>query len=325
MNSAALFRAIGAIASTVMLTACAGAGQQPLTALPNTTGQSIYSRFPVLAGPVSPDAGHPLLYVSSESNPSKILVYKQDGLDQPPIRRISNGLSGPQGMTVTPNGDLWVADFTEKVLVFKRGASTAYKVLDDSGQSPTDVAVDTSGKAFVINAGTDRGGPGSISIYRPGHTRSSATLEIPGNKYLTSCAFDSAGNLFVAFGTSTGADIAEFVGGKSPAIDLHTTVLSRPLDIAFDNTGDALVPDSGVGYVEVFDFPNPALESQFSAGFPGSAAFASDFGHVFITDGLAPSIYELKYPSLTLVTKITKGFGQRASLFDVATDPPAQP
>jgi hypothetical protein len=228
-------------------------------------------------------------------------------------------------MTVTPNGDLWVADFSEKVLVFKRGASTAYKVLDDSGQSPTDVAVDTNGKAFVTNGNTDHGGPGSISVYRKGQTQSSSTLEIPGNKYVTSGAFDSTGNLYVAFGTSTGGDIAEFVGGKAPAIDVRTTVFTRPVDIAFDNTGDALVPDYEIGYIEVFDFPNPTPESQFTAGYASSAAFASDFGHVFIVNGLGPTIDEYTYPALAPVTRITKGFRQRAALSDVATDPPAQP
>lgn len=317
MKKFTILSTAGALATAVFLTACSAPGQNEAIGIPSAHG---FANIPS-----NDNERAPLLYVSVEANTARILVYRQDEKNQSPVRTISNGLSGPQGMAVTANGDLWVADFSEKVLVFTRGASTAYKVLSDPGESPDGVAVHYDGTAYVFNGSTDRGGPGSISVYKKGETLPSSILAMPGGGHPTSGAFDSAGNLYVCFTTSSGADIAEFAGGQGPAIDINATGLSRPDGIAFNNTGDALVSDADNVEVFVFQLPDPAPKSHFQAGFPASVTFSSDFKHVYILNAGPPSVDEFTYPRLKPINRIFKGLHEHDSQFDIATDPPARP
>jgi sugar lactone lactonase YvrE len=326
MKNLQIVGVIGGIGAAAMLTACSAAGRQSVIGVPAATGDSVYTRTTSVAGPLSPDAGRvPLLYVSVQNSPSRILVYRQDEKNQSPVRTISNGLVAASGITVTPDGDLWVADpFIPGVHVFKRGASTEFKTLSDPGQYPVDVAVDENGTAYVFNSVTADGGPGSVSVYPKGHTLPTDTLAVPGNQNVTTGAVDSAGNLYVGFFSGLTGDIDEFIGGGGTAIDLHATGLTRPTGITFDNTGDALVADLENVEVYVFDLPGQTPESHFLAGDPVTSSFNSDFKHVYILNA-AGSVLELTYPGLKQINRISKGFHEHDFQYDIATDPPARP
>ena len=317
MKPAIMAYALVASASAVVFTSCSGVQQAPIGI---SASQRSASRPTSPAKPANPELNPtPILYVSAEYG-SFIRVYDQAGKHQSPIRTIRNGLVNPSGMSVTPNGDLWVADLSvQGVLVYRRGASSPFKILSEPGESPNDVAVDKSGNAYAFNI------DGTIDVFAKGHTSPTSTLTIPGSIGNQSGAFDAAGNLYVVFlPNGSIGDIAEFVGGQPPAIDLHAPGLTRPVGIAFDNTGDAFVADS---YVNVYDLPNIVPESKLNLFIPYTICFSGDFKHLYILDGTAPFVLKYTYPGLQLVDTIRKGLIGNGHEFiaGIAADPPAQP
>src|SRR5579872_4287473 len=142
------------------------------------------------------------LYVAQGS--VGVLVYKQFGVNQSPIKTITSGLSRPEGLFVNTNGDLYVANLTgENVSVFKRGASVPYKTLNDPNEVAGSPVVDTDGTVYVCNYEGDSGGtlgpPGNVAVYSGGATNPTSTLPAPNGDWILWCALDSAHNLYVGY------------------------------------------------------------------------------------------------------------------------------
>ena len=52
---------------------------------------------------------------------SEVLIYPEDGTNQAPIGKITNGISEPWGLWVDKSGDLYVANSSGKVTVYRSG------------------------------------------------------------------------------------------------------------------------------------------------------------------------------------------------------------
>jgi len=91
-----------------------------------------------------------------------------------------NGVINPQGMFVTPNGWLYVANTgANNILVFKKGGLNPIETLQDPNQYPVDVTVDSNGTVYASNIFDVFGNPGSVTVWRNGSTTPTAHYKIP--------------------------------------------------------------------------------------------------------------------------------------------------
>lgn len=273
-------------------------------------------------------AVNPVIYASSFAG-SFIKIYKQHGTNQAPIGTITAGLLNPQGLAVTPNGDLWVANTGDSnILIYRRGALTAYKTLRDPGQFPVNVVVDEAGTAYVTNIITTAGGPGSVSVYKQGHTSPTSTLAIPHNSKVLFDTVDEGGTLYVNFVDSgNNGHTVKFVGGHGTPIDLHLTI-GFPGGMVLDSTGDLVYADQSAPAVDVFELPatTPAAHFGTDNTDPIDVKFPATRQHIYVSDGGSGAvIHEYTYPAGVLVNTIKNGFTSTNAPSGLATDPAAQP
>jgi sugar lactone lactonase YvrE len=266
------------------------------------------------------------LYVA-QPGANTVLIYKQAGSGQSPSGSLTNDLSGPEGVFVAANHDLYVTDFnTSKIVVFKKGAKSPYKTLSDAGQEPEDPVVDTTGTVYVTNFQTTSQGAGSISVYAGGSKKPTSKLKVPNNVDVLWCALDNAHNLYVGYFSTSGPALGKFKngGGKLIAVSLNFQFAGG---LKFDSTQDLLLADQSAGTLNVYELPkkNPTkVISTPSGGAVLGVAFNLAGKDVYLADATTGAVYEYSYPSGTLINTITKGLNTTTGFpTGIATDPSA--
>jgi sugar lactone lactonase YvrE len=265
-----------------------------------------------------------LLYVA-QPGANAVLVYRQSGTNQSPIRTLTSRLSIPEGVFVDGNHDIYVTNFgSANIVVFKRGASAPYKTLKDPGQEPEDPIVDSSGNIFVTNFQTTSQGPGSISVYAPGATSPTSTLTVPNNIDVLWEALDSDHNLYVGYYGTSGPAVGKFKNATGNLIAVPLQI-GFPGGMKFDSTQDLVLADQALGVVDVYELPNSSPSQTITPPSGGSLvglAFNHGGTHLYVADATTAAIYEFAYPSATLVDTITKGLNTSTGYpTGIATDP----
>jgi hypothetical protein len=160
--------------------------------------------------------------------------------------QITNGISGPSGLSVDTQNNLWVAN-SQNVVMFAPGATSPTRTLADPNQLPADVNAAANGTVYVANFSSTGGtqyGPGSISVYAPGHTNPTRFLRDPKAQYDDSVTTDSAGNVFTTINDYTYVGyIDEFVGGKQSGFKRLAPAFSFALTIRMNDAGNLVVLD----------------------------------------------------------------------------------
>lgn len=121
-----------------------------------------------------------LLFVSDDEN-NVIDVYDAASKTQSPpaLRKITSGISQPNGIAVDKSGNLYVANyFTNDVTVYAPNASSPKTTISSGMNGPWDVKVDGFGNVYVANAPLS-GGTDYISKYNAGSSSPSATWYVP--------------------------------------------------------------------------------------------------------------------------------------------------
>ena len=257
-----------------------------------------------------------------------VLVYKQAGTNQQPIKTLLTGYQ-PEGVSVAANGDLYVTNYTgANVSVFKRGGSKPYKTLKDMGWVPNNAVVDSDGTTYVCNyENSSPNPPGDIAVYAPGATSPTSTLPTPvSGDWVLTCALDANHNLFVGYSNlnTGGSNVAEYVGGTGSPQLLNLN-LSFPGQMEFDSKGDLVVADEAQAKLLTFKLPgtNPIRTIASPAGAPlVGMTFNATWSHVYLADYTSGDIYEMTYPKGTLIDTIAPLNGA-TQLTTVAADPPA--
>jgi hypothetical protein len=268
----------------------------------------------------------PLLYVA-QPGANAVLIYKQSGTNQSPSGKLTAGLNSPEGVWVAANHDIYVTNFlASDIVVFKRGAKTAYKTLKDPGQEPEDPVVDTAGDVYVTNFQTSSQGPGSVSVYAGGKTKPTSKLAVPNNTDVLWCALDNHHDLYVGYFGSSGPALGKFKNAKGNLIAVNAN-FQFPGGLQFDTTQDLLLADESLGTLDVFELPNPSPSQVISAPGGGSVtgvALNIAGKDVYLADSTNAAVYEFSYPAGALVDTITKGLNASTGYpTGVATDPSA--
>ncbi|MGB6713723.1 MAG: hypothetical protein WBE30_08865 [Candidatus Cybelea sp.] len=135
------------------------------------------------------------------------------------------GFSQPQGLALDTAGNLYVADTgNSRIQVYAAGYNGTPTTINDPGESPVSVTIDSKGNLGVANILTTSDGPGTVSFFNNGGTLL-ATLSNPNFAKVFFDAFDAKGNLYIDGTNASGAFVAgEVVGGVSgKAISMLTT------------------------------------------------------------------------------------------------------
>jgi hypothetical protein len=210
------------------------------------------------------------------------------------------GFSQPQGLALDASGNLYVADTgNSRIQVYAAGFEGTPTTINDPGESPASVTIDSKGNLGVTNILTTSGGPGSVSFFNKAGTLL-ATLSNANFAKVIFDAFDDKGNLYIDGTNASGAFVAgEVVGGVSGnAITILATgnSVGYPGGIAISSTGKIALDDQQ--NVTIFTY-NPPVSGSLGApvattpltgaGDPISFAFTRTNKHIWVADAARPA------------------------------------
>lgn len=163
-----------AIASLIVsLAGCSGAAASLPPAAPASPAAHAAAEFAL------PHSKAHLLYVG-DSLSNAILVYNAASTVQkpPPLRTITDGVAGPNGIAVDESDNLYVTnDETNSVTKYAPSGGSPVLTINSGIADPSDAAVDAFGNLYVSN--NPENGPGFVSEYAPGASQPTFTWTAP--------------------------------------------------------------------------------------------------------------------------------------------------
>ena len=181
--------------------------------------------------------------IVSDASDNVVDVFNTAGMQTAQL----TGFSEPQGLALDTAGNLYVADTNNsRIQVYAAGFKRTPTTINDPGESPASVAIDSNGNLGVTNILTTSDGPGSVSFFNKGGTLLT-TLSNPDFAKVLFDAFDDKGNLYIDGTDASGAFVAgEVVGGVSgKAITVLATgnSVGFPGGIAISSRGKIALDD----------------------------------------------------------------------------------
>jgi hypothetical protein len=273
-----------------------------------------------------------LLFVSDNEN-NEIRVYDASSNTQnpPALYTITNGISGPNGITTDLQGNLYVANFVSSdVTVYAPNATSPKEVLSSGMTNPWDVKVDGFGNVYVLNVPV-YGGQNTINEYLAGSSSPSTTWYIPiglttsgfallnptmqGETSIYALAYSINPSSDIASGTALtcypGASTCTNLGysfGQTGGIAVVQSPTSKPFEwLAVDQ------------YIPGFDtFEQGKSPKQFTTGgTPEFLTMDSTDTKLFIADRMYGRVTEYSFPAMTKLNTFNGG----AQTYGVATFP----
>ncbi len=239
------------------------------------------------------------LYVS-DPTAGAVVVYDADHPGSDPVRRITDGIDGPGGLTVDSNGNLYVADTrTNRVTVYARGGSSPTRSYHDALSSPIDVAVDAAGDVFVANFGSFAH---LIVEYPAGSDRAVSIVNNQCSCFPTAIAEEPNGDLLAAYdGLYAQTKFYRYSANQRDGKQLNLNFG----ELTWEAAGAIIAPNKDLIVARtvpgalLFFAPrggNPKRTLQ-DAGMP--RMLAADFSHnrLFVADQGARHIAVLAYPN----------------------------
>ena len=187
---------------------------------------------------------------------------------------LGSGFSGPTGVATDAAGDVFIADYGNK-LVKKIAAGTTTPAAIGSGfTNPFGVAVDAAGDVYVADYGAS-------AVYKIASGSNTPVTIGSGFSHPTGVAIDAAGNLYVVDHSHNA--VKKIAAGSNTPVAIGSG-FTGPIGVAVDAFGDVYIGDDGnnaVKEIPVGSTTPVVLGSGFSKPY-GIAVDAS--GNLFVDD-----------------------------------------
>lgn len=244
------------------------------------------------------------VYVSSYKL-NYVAIYCVKGKNQPPIGKITDGISGPEGLAVDAKGNLYVTNTTgNNVTEYARGSTSPSFTYTAQLGDPAGVAVDKMRNVYVTNLS-----PGSLTVF-PQQSNTPKLHVTNGLTFPIDVALDPKSNVYVTTYNSgfTAGEIMEFAPGTSSGTSLGIST-KEPGGITLDKSGDIVTADQGLPGVLVFPpgKTNPSKTFAQNTIDPDPVRLTRNEKQAFVGDAIGNAVYVYDYPSGTLVDTITDG------------------
>ena len=207
------------------------------------------------AGSVHPNARAALhaykIYVTDEGA-NTVTVYDRNGMQVTPT--IGDGLDYPNSIAVNQNGKIYVVNFNPLGGQSTNGTVTTYLpdgtrtaptiTIEERGYwAPTGIAVDKSGKIFVLSSVHD-GSPGRVVTYAPDGRRTSLTFRTGADS--AGLTIDGNGKIYVTNDEAANrkGSVTTYLPDGSPTTPTITHGIDQPAGIAVDGSGTIYVANS---------------------------------------------------------------------------------
>lgn len=256
------------------------------------------------------------LYVASYKL-NYVDIYCVKGKNQPPIGKITDGISGPEGLAVDTKGNLYVTNTTgNDVAEYARGTTTPSFTYTSQLGSPAGVAVDKSRNVYVTSLS-----PGSLTVFP--QQSNTPTLHTTNNlTFPIDVALDPKSNVYVTTYNSgfTAGEVVEYAPATSSGTVLGIST-KGPGGITLDKSGDIVTADQGLPGVLVFPPGKTKASKSFAHNTidPDPVRLNRNEKLAVVGDAVGNAVYLYAYPSGTLVDTITDGVdGPNGVAFDPA-------
>ncbi len=221
------------------------------------------------------------------------------------------GFTNPSGLATDASGNLYVAnEGAANILEYAFPYTGTPTTLNDPGQFPVDVAVDSRGNVAACSLGSPSFGAGSVSFYSPGSSNPTNTLSSTSLREVYFCAFDANGNLYLDGLDPTYSFFVagEIVGGISGTVITTLTTSNTilyPGGVQVTRNGQIAFMDQGPGPA-IYTYNAPVSGSLGSpvattplAGADDPVGFAFDKGttDAFVADAGLVSAEKYAYPA----------------------------
>jgi hypothetical protein len=242
----------------------------------------------------------PVVYAAVEGY-GEVLIYPEDGTNQAPIGKITNGISGPWGLWVDKSGNLYVANSSGSVTVYPPGSVDPSATYTKDLYRPLYVIADQNGDVFAGNGNGNKGG--TVVEFLPGSTSAYQVLKTPGTE-ADGMDFDQQGNLYVAYrgGTKRGGlgSVEKFAPGSTQGQVIGMKV-HQPQGLIVDNEGNVLVAETSQRWKAVALFrpgkTRPLLRLKLPTySDPTQIAITADESELFVGSFTNGSLYVTPYP-----------------------------
>jgi DNA-binding beta-propeller fold protein YncE len=249
-------------------------------------------------GWISPDArGKTLFFVSNLVQEAIEIFDAEDPTGPAPIGAITDGISDPAGVALSPDGTLFVANSgSNTVTEYARGQLTPSKTLSVGLHFPNFIAVGPHGELAVANIVRHP----YVSQFTPSGTKPFRDLKC--TTLPLGLAYDSAGNLYIADdigGTFGETRILRVAPGSDQCVDLGLTGFGVVQGLAVDSAGNIWIGDVYNDDVTVIPAgskqPGPLVMYEFLT--PVSLAFDALDRHLYVADYRTLSVLKLPYGS----------------------------
>jgi hypothetical protein len=288
-----------------------------------------------LSSQTQTDAHHKkvkLLFVSDNEN-NRVLVYNAASKTQnpPPLRTITNGIQGPNGITTDKSGNLYVANYiANTVTVYAPNASAPKTTISNGLNGPWDVKVDGFGNVFVANVPL-YGGTNTVSEYPAGSSSPSVTWSAPSGLTISGIALlnpTMQGQTSI-YALAYSVNSSDFASGTALTCYPGSSTCTN-LGYSFGQTGGIAVAQSPTSkpfewlavdqYIPGVDIFTQGQSSKqiVTGGTPEFIALNSTDSQLFVADRFYGRVVEYSFPAGKELNTYTP---EGAQVYGVATFP----